>query len=104
MRVRVRVWSWGVVERRQREIRDGDEDGTASTSLDLRRVDSQKDGLEAGKGGSGAVTGDDARQIQTRDERDEGERDEAEIQIGGLKGVVEPLAERVVASAGGWVG
>lgn len=93
----------GVVEGGLREVRYGDEDGLACAGLDLSRIDGEEDGLEAGEVGElGEVGGgrDNTGEVEAAEEGEEGEGDEAEVRVRGLVGVVEPLAERVVAGPG----
>lgn len=90
-----------MIEGWQGEIGDRDGDGFSAPRFDLRRVDGEEDGFEPGEG---SAAGGDEREIERGNYGDEGEDDEAEVGVGGEIGVVKPLAEGVVAGAGGGTG
>jgi len=88
----------GVVDGGVGEVRDGYEEGFAVAGSGLGGVEGEEDGLEAGEGRR--LRGVDAGEVETGEERDEGEYDKAEMGVGGEEGVVEPVAEGVGVGAG----
>lgn len=91
-----------MVERGLGEVWDRNQRGFACAGLAFGGINGKEDGLEAGEGRGGI--GVDAGEVETREEGQEGEDDEAEVGIGGEESVVEPVAEWVRAGAGKRVG
>lgn len=85
----MRLRSWGVIEgRMMSQVSngwDGNEEGFAGTSLNLRRVQSQENSLKSSKGRGakssrrGGGEGMDAGQIEASNERHQRQNNKAEV-------------------------